>query len=115
MKKTYKFRAYINQATEKQTNKVLELCRQVYNLCLSQRINAWKLHRKSISKFDQIKQLPEFKKAYPEFKQIPSQSLQDVIERLDRAYQNFFNRVKKGENPGFPRFKGINRYDSLSL
>jgi len=115
MKKTYKFRAYINQATEKQTNIVLELCRQVYNLCLSQRINAWKLHRKSISKFDQIKQLPELKQYYPEFKQIPSQSLQDVIERLDRAYQNFFNRVKKGENPGFPRFKGTNRYDSFTL
>ena len=115
MKKTYKFRAYINKTTEDQTNKVLELCRQVYNLCLSQRINAWKLHRKYISKFDQIKQLPELKKAYTEFKQIPSQSLQDVIERLDRAYQNFFNRVKKGENPGFPRFKGINRYDSFTL
>jgi putative transposase len=115
MKKTYKFRAYINKTTEDQTNKVLELCRQVYNLCLSQRINAWKLHRKYISKFDQIKQLPELKKTYTEFKQIPSQSLQDVIERLDRAYQNFFNRVKKGETPGFPRFKGINRYDSFTL
>lgn len=115
MKKTYKFRAYINQATEKQTNTILELCRQTYNLCLEQRIDSYKNLRRSVSCYDQIKQLPELKQAYSEFKQIPSQSLQDVIERLDKAYKNFFNRVKKGQTPGFPRFKGFGRYDSLTL
>lgn len=115
MKKTYKFRAYINQTTEKQTNIVLELCRQVYNLCLSQRIDSYKNFRKSVSCYTQIKQLPELKQAYPEFKQIPSQSLQDVIERLDKAYQNFFGRIKKGQTPGFPRFKSFGRYDSITL
>ena len=115
MKKTYKFRAYINQATEKQTNTVLELCRQIYNLCLEQRIDSYKNLLRSVSGYDQSNQLHELKEAYPEFKQVPSQSLQDVTERLNKAYQNFFGRIKKGQTPGFPRFKGFDRYDSLTL
>jgi putative transposase len=115
LKKTYKFRAYINQTTEKQTNLVLELCRQIYNLCLEQRIDSYKNLRRSVSGYDQSNQLHELKQAYPEFKQIPSQTLQDVIERLDKAYKSFFSRVKKGQTAGFPRFKGFDRYDSLTL
>ena len=42
--------------------------------------------------------------------------LQDVLERLDKAYKAFFRRVKqKGEKAGFPRFKGKDRYDSFTL
>jgi putative transposase len=115
MKKTYKYRIYLNKKTQVQTEKVLELCRQVYNLCLEQKIFAWKNQRKNISYFDQKEQLPELKEVYPEFKQVPSQTLQNVIERLDKAYQGFFIRIKKGEKAGFPRFKGINRYDSITL
>ena len=42
--------------------------------------------------------------------------LQDVIERLDRAYKAFFRRVKNGTGKaGFPRFRSRDRYDSLTL
>lgn len=41
--------------------------------------------------------------------------LQDVIERLDKAFQAFFRRLKRGEKPGFPRFRGHNRHDSFTL
>jgi putative transposase len=40
--------------------------------------------------------------------------LQDVLRRLDRAFQAFFRRCKNGEKPGFPRFQGRNRYDSFT-
>lgn len=54
------------------------------------------------------------KKELPIFKLVHSQVLQNVLERLDKAYQAFFNRVKKGEKAGFPRFKGKNRYQSFT-
>ena len=38
--------------------------------------------------------------------------LQDVAERLDRAFQAFFRRVKEGETPGYPRFTSRHRYDT---
>jgi putative transposase len=39
--------------------------------------------------------------------------LQDVLLRLKRAFDRFFDRVKNGEKPGYPRFQGRNRYDSF--
>jgi hypothetical protein len=44
---------------------------------------------------------------------IHSHLLQGVVADLDKAFQNFFRRVEAGERPGYPRFKGRNRFDSL--
>lgn len=38
-----------------------------------------------------------------------------VVSDLDKAFQAFFRRVKAGETPGYPRFKGRNRFDSFGL
>jgi putative transposase len=44
-----------------------------------------------------------------------SQVAQDVLRRLDKAFQNFFRRVKNGDSKaGYPRFQGKNRYDSFT-
>jgi putative transposase len=40
--------------------------------------------------------------------------LQDVLTRLDRAFQPFFRRVETSEKPGYPRFRGANRYNSFA-
>jgi putative transposase len=37
-----------------------------------------------------------------------------VVQRVDRAFQAFFRRVKAGETPGYPRFHGRDRYNSLT-
>lgn len=116
MKKTFQYRITANQTTYQKAEKWLSLCRQLYNDCLNERITAYKKNKKSISCYDQIKKLPQLKKAFPEFKQVNSQTLQDVIQRLDKAYQGFFRRIKaKNGKAGFPRFKGQNRYDSFTL
>ncbi|MGQ9579308.1 MAG: RNA-guided endonuclease InsQ/TnpB family protein [Candidatus Aminicenantales bacterium] len=115
MKKTFKYRLYPTKAVSNSAVQILDLCRIVYNLCLEQRQHLWQYHRKSISCFDQVKQLPELKKAFPEFNKVPSQTLQDVVERVDRAFQGFFRRIKAGEKPGYPRFKSPNRYHSFTL
>jgi hypothetical protein len=36
-----------------------------------------------------------------------------AIRRLDRAFQRFFDRVKAGGKPGYPRFKGRGWWDSI--
>ena len=40
--------------------------------------------------------------------------LQNVAVRIDLAFKAFFRRVKNGEKPGYPRFRGKNRYDSIT-
>ena len=44
-----------------------------------------------------------------------SHILQVVASDVDKAYQAFFRRVKRGETPGYPRFKGRTRFDSFGL
>jgi putative transposase len=60
-------------------------------------------------------QLPDVKKTNHEYSEVGSQVLQEVLDRLDKAYKAFFRRIKNGENAGFPRFKGKGRYDSFTL
>lgn|SRR5574343_174583 len=115
MIKTFQYKAKINKQTEINAISWLNLCRMLYNLCLEQRIMVWKQRKKNLSKFDQINELPQFKKEFPEFAVMSSDTLDDVIARLDRAYQNFFRRIKMGDKPGFPRFKSRDRYDSFAL
>jgi putative transposase len=115
MRKAFIYKARANVKTNANALIWLGLCRQLYNAALEERIGAWK-HGVNLTGYDQVKELPGLKRALPEFKQIDAQSLQDVIERLDRAYKDFFRRVKaKRGRAGFPRFKNKNRYDSFTL
>lgn len=115
MRKTYKYRLLGNKAILSNAGRWLELCRHLYNAGLEERISAYKHNKVSISCYTQIKELPELKVAFPEYNDVGSQVLQDVLERLDRAYKAFFRRVKNGKKAGFPRFKGKDRYDSFTL
>lgn len=115
MRKTFQYRAYCNVRTEENALRWLELCRTIYNLALEQRILLWKQSKKSISCYSQITQFPELKVAFPEFANVNAQCLQDVLERLDKAFQGFFRRIKAGQKAGFPRFKSEKRYDSFTL
>jgi putative transposase len=51
----------------------------------------------------------------PELKNIHSQVLQNVCDRVDKAFKAFFRRVKAGEKPGYPRFKSWRRYKSFTF
>jgi len=115
MNKSFKYRIYTNNQTLQNAEKWLSLCRQLYNDCLNERIIVYKERKESISVWQQMKKLPALKKAFPDYKQVGSQTLQDVIQRLDKSYQGFFRIVKTGEKAGFPRFKGVNRYHSFTL
>jgi putative transposase len=57
--------------------------------------------------------LPLLKEDRPSLELVHSQVLQNVVDRLDKAFQAFFRRCKAGETPGFPRFRGMHRYNSF--
>jgi len=106
----------MSKAAEQNTINWLGYCQKLYNLALEQRITAYKRCGVSLSTYDQNNELPDLKKAFPEFKKVNSQTLQDTVERLGKAFQGFYSRLKKvGEKAGFPRFKSYHRYDSFTL
>jgi len=93
---------------------VLRRCRELYNAGLEERQEAWRTRGVSVTVAGQSTQLPEIKEVRPEYRDVHSQVLQDVLTRLDSAFQAFFRRVKAGETPGYPRFQGSNRYNSFT-
>ena len=112
--KTFKYRLYPKKSQVTTLNKTLELCRQTYNRIHEYRKDKWENEHKNVGKYDIQKLLPMWKTENSELKLVYSQVLQDVNDRVDKAYQSFFRRIKRGENPGYPRFKGRERYDSIT-
>lgn len=115
MRKTFRYRLSSNKQTFAKAGEWLLLCQRLYNATLEQRISIYHQNKGKISCYDQMKQLPELKAAFPEYREVSSHTLQDVIERVDRAYRAFFRRLKNGNKAGFPRFRSRDRYDSFTL
>jgi putative transposase len=112
--RAYKFRLY---PTKKQVGKLewlLRRCKELYNAALQERRDAYKMCGVSVSYQMQAEQLPAIKKLREEYQDIHSQVLQDVLRRLDKAFQAFFRRVMNGETPGYPRWKNGDRYHSIT-
>ncbi len=129
--KAYTYRIYGNKATTEKLQWVLDRCRELYNAALQERRDAYEVgvkrhpnyydeeHRKhlswehAISVYEQKRALVELKEIRPEYQEIASHVLQDVLFRLEDTFKDFFRRVRNGEKPGYPRFQGRNRYDSF--
>ncbi|MFQ5796947.1 MAG: RNA-guided endonuclease InsQ/TnpB family protein, partial [Candidatus Bipolaricaulia bacterium] len=94
--------------------RTLDLCRNLYNCALEERRTAYRHNGISVTYVSQANQLPAIKRDLPEYQEVGSQVLQDVLRRLDNAFKAFFRRLRNGEKPGYPRFKGRNRYDSFT-
>jgi putative transposase len=112
--KAYKFRIY---PTKKQIGTLewtLRRCQELYNAALQERRDAYRMCGVSISYEMQADQLKEIKQVREEYKDIHSQVQQDVLKRLDKAFDAFFRRVKQGATPGYPRFKSGDRYHSFT-
>jgi putative transposase len=114
MIKAFKYKLEPTKAQVAKLTWTLERCRELYNAGLENRITAYKKAGVSMNYHSQAVSLPEVKEVRPEYNDVHSQVLQDVLKRLDKAYQAFFRRVKRGAKAGFPRFQGKYRFDSFS-
>jgi putative transposase len=114
VRKTFKYKLKPTPEQEQAMAFVVRRCCELYNAALQERRDAWHKRGVSVTVASQSAQLPEVKEARPEYRDIHSQVLQDVLTRLDRAFQRFFARVRTGETPGYPRFQGANRYHSFT-
>jgi putative transposase len=114
VRKTFKYKLLPTPEQEHAMEFVLRRCRELYNAGLQERRDAWQQCGVSITAASQSAQLPAIKELRPEYHEVHSQVLQDVLTRLDRAFQAFFRRVQAGETPGYPRFHGAARYKSFT-
>jgi putative transposase len=112
--KTYKYKLKPTPEQGMLLDRTLMLCRHVYNAAVGERREAWRKCGVSVNYYQQKAELPGIKEAMPEYAEVHSQVLQDVVQRVDHAFQAFFRRVKAGETPGYPRFHGRTRFSSFT-
>jgi putative transposase len=113
VRKAFQFRLRPTKSQAKLLQAQLDECRWLYNELLSQRKIAYEELEISLSKYQQLMFLPILKEERPALKIVHSQVLQNIVDRLDKSFQGFFRRCKAGEKAGFPRFRGVHRYDSF--
>ncbi len=115
MPKTFQYRLYPNKQQRRLLDQQLEECRWLYNHLLAERRDAWEQRQESLRYYEQATNLPALKAERPMLASVHSQVLQNVVLRLDLAFKAFFRRCTAGEQPGYPRFRGKGRYDSLTF
>lgn len=109
--KTYKFRLYPNSKQEKQLSKTFGSCRFVYNYYLNKRIELYKTNKQNMKFYACCADLTILKQELVWLKEIDKFALQNSLKDLDRAYQNFFREIRKGnKEQGYPKFKSKHNY-----
>lgn len=108
--KSYKFRIYPTKSQIKQIEKTFGCCRFIYNYFLAKSIKDYKETGKSNTCYQNSKLIPELKRSdeTSRLSEVDSTALQQSVRNLSVAYSRFFQRVKKGQTPGFPNFKKKN-------
>jgi putative transposase len=114
---------YLAEPTELQAYRMENwfgsLCR-LGNECIAERKDSYRNTGKGLTYTDQQKALPSKRKKDPALCRVHSQVAQDCLQRVDKAFQKFFDEVKakksgKKVNIGYPRFKKLDQYKSFTF
>ena len=106
MLKTFRYRIYPSQTTALENT--FSMCRHLYNWSLLERKEAWEQEERTISYQEQQNNLPALKEERPWFTGVYSQVLQNVLRRLEDAYDQFFLGKK-----GYPKLKKKGQWYSI--
>jgi putative transposase len=112
--RVFRYRLYPTRAQDERMRWTLDRLRELYNAALEERREAYRRQGASLSGYGQMAELKAVREARPEYSGLHVHVMQDAITRLDRAYRAFFRRIKTGEAPGFPRFRGRGRYRAFT-
>lgn len=109
MIRTYKYKLYNNHGYQRRFTRWIGVCRTIFNTAKETKEFAYQQHGVDLGKYDLIKQLPELKDEFEWMKEVSSQTLQAVIERLDNSFQKFYNGA------GYPKWAKKHKYRSFNF
>jgi putative transposase len=117
VRRSFKF---LLRPTSKQVIALTQMLRDhcsLYNGALQERRDAYRHPSKTSANYGmQSAQLKEIRAFDPECQgrwSFPSQ--QATLRRLEKAMQAFFRRVKAGQTPGYPRFRGVSWFNTVEF
>ena len=115
---TYKCRLLPSKKQHAALADICESQRQLYNAALQERMDCYRKTGKSLTCFDQYKELTECRNdcGLVEMADLPVAVQRWTLKRLDDAYKAFFRRLKaRNGKAGFPRFRGKGQWDSFGF
>jgi putative transposase len=107
--KALRFRLYPNNVQEKKMMRMMDASRRLWNDALGHRQRRWQERRQSTSYNLQQWILTEERHRDPLLGELYSQSAQDILHRLDKAFEAYFER-----RAGYPKFKKDSQWGSLT-
>lgn len=113
MRRAYVFRLRPTARQHIALNACLDAHRELYNAALQERRDAYSHSKTRIYYGDQSAQLKDIRVVRRDQAVWSFSSQQATLRRLSKAFDGFFRRVKAGQAPGYPRFKGKARFDSV--
>ena len=109
MQMNFKYKIYPSRLQIIKLNKTISNCCFIYNKLLEAKVNAYKTDKTNLSQFDLNKIAKDIDV------EVHSQVKQNISKRINDAFNHFFMRLKeKNGKVGFPRFKSMNRYKSIT-
>ncbi len=113
--RNYKFRLYPSKKVADVMERTLDGCRFLYNAELEYEKQAYFSERRFVSRVYLNSLIPDWRVINSDLRWVHSQVLQDVSDRLSKAFKNFFKGIEHCRRAGFPRFKSKDRYDSFTF
>lgn len=111
---SYEYRLYPRNRELKRLDALLTQSRRVYNFALEVCKNTYEATGTGVKALSLWPHFRDWRNQLPDEERfINASSLQHLLRRLDKAYAAFFRRIKAGETPGHPRFKGADRFNSI--
>ena len=116
MMKTFCFKLYTSK-NNRRLKRLIDIAGLIYNHCIALHRRYYRLYGKYIHKYTLMNHLVKVKrtKRFSYFKKLDAQAIQDIVSRIDRAYQLFWLRRGKGQKASAPGFKRIKKYKSFTL
>lgn len=115
MKRIERLKLYPTRQQAARLQLCLDVCRQLYNIALEQRRDAWRSRRHSITYRMQYQQVTELRGSDTRMAAVYRELQDAALHRLDLAFSAFFRRLRAGPRPGFPRYRAAARYNTLEF
>ncbi|MBD0264786.1 MAG: transposase [Tolypothrix sp. T3-bin4] len=110
--KTLKFKLYEHKRN-RYLKRMINASGVVYNHCIALHKRYYRMWGKHLSCAKLQSHIAKLRKHNPFWQSVGSQAVQDICQRIEKAYQLFFKHNKKGVRP--PGFKKVKKYKSFTL
>jgi len=110
--KTLKFKLYQHKRN-RHLKRTISAAGVIYNHCIALHRRYYRMYGKYLSCAKLQSHIAKLRKRNSFWQQVGSQAVQDICQRIDKAYQLFFKHNKKGVRP--PGFKKVKKYKSFTL